>query len=375
MQSVSLRTVAGARLGKTQVKDCRSTIPHRAHRVLSTAARHEVTFRRMTPLSSPRLSQPNIRRPDIQWRAINTSGNNSGEANVIGVYAQDQIEFTPWLQAIVGVRYDDFNIDLHDRRSQTFRTSGSVTSPEFYDVTDKMWSPRVGLILKPAESTSIYAAFSRTFQPRAGDQLASVNLSNAAFKPEQFDNYEVGMKWDVLPQLSLSAAAYQLERDNVIVPDPANPTLSILAGAQRTKGIELSAVGNITENWSVMAAYAYQDAKFTQTISATVPSGNKLANVPEHTASLWSRYDIGDFGIGAGVIYQDARFAATDNLVELLSFTRVDAALFYRIDDNLRAQLNVENVFDEKYFTNANSNNNISPGAPTTIRAAITASY
>jgi catecholate siderophore receptor len=321
------------------------------------------------------VAQPNIRRGDILWRQIATSGNNLGVANVVGIYTQDQIEFASWLQAIVGLRYDHFNINLHDRRSAAFRTTGAVTSPEFFDVTDNLWSPRLGLILKPTAAASIYAAFSRTYQPRAGDQLASVNLANSVFAPERFDNYEVGVKWDVLPTLNLSAALYQLNRTNVIVPDPNNVGVSILAGAQRQRGFEITVAGNITPNWSVQGGYAYQDGEFTQRISATIPVGNHPANLPKHTASLWTRYTIGRLGLGAGVIHQGSRFAATDNLVRMPAYTRVDAALFYDINAHLRAQVNVENVFDEHYFINADSNNNISPGSPTAFRAAVSASF
>jgi catecholate siderophore receptor len=321
------------------------------------------------------VAQPNIRRGDILWRQIATSGNNLGTARVLGLYTQDQIEFAPWLQAIVGVRYDHFNVNFHDRRSAAFRTSGGITSPEFYDITNNLWSPRLGLILKPLPRASIYAAFSRTYQPRAGDQLASINLANSVFDPERFDNYEIGVKWDVLPTLNVAAAIYQLNRTNVIVPDPNNVGQSILAGAQRQRGLELAMVGNITPEWSVQGGYAWQDGEFTQRISATVPAGNRPANLPKHTASLWTRYNIGRFGIGAGVIHQSSRFAATDNLVRMPGYTRVDAALFYDINAHLRAQVNVENLFDAHYFINADSNNNISPGSPTAFRAAISASF
>lgn len=321
------------------------------------------------------VAQPNIRRGDIIWRQIATSGNNLGVARIAGLYTQDQIEFAPWLQIIAGLRYDHFSVDFHDRRSAAFRTTGGVTSPEFYDITNIFWSPRFGLILKPVPAASVYAAFSRTYQPRAGDQLASISLANSVFQPERFDNYEVGVKWDVLPTLNLSAALYQLDRTNVIVPDPDNAGQSILAGAQRQRGFELGLVGNITPRWSVQGGYAYQDGEFTQRISATVPPGNHPANLPRHTASLWTRYNIGRLGIGAGVIHQSSRFAATDNLVRLPAYTRVDAGLFYDISEHLRAQVNVENVFDAHYFINADSNNNISPGSPTAARASLSASF
>ena len=318
------------------------------------------------------VNQPNIRTTTI-WRAINTSGNNYSVAKVAAGYIQDQIEITPQIQVIVGIRYDHFNVRLTDRRSDAFRAG----APSQFDVTDNLWSPRAGLIYKPVENASIYVAYSRTYQPRAGDQLASLSLTTAAFDPEKFDSYEIGAKWDIRPDLNVSIAAYNLKRTNVIVPiDPNNAAAGTeLGGAQRTKGIELAAVGKLTENLSIMGAYAYQDGKFTRAISATVLAGAQLANLPKHTASLWARYDIGPFGAGLGVIHQSKRFAATDNLVALDGFTRADAALFYKINERFQVQLNVENLFDTKYFTNANSNTNLSPGAPTTVKAALTARF
>ena len=325
------------------------------------------------------VTAPNIRRPDVLWRPVASSGNNYSVAKVAAGYVQDQIEFAPWLQAIVGIRYDHFKVGLDDRRSAAFRTSGTppVTTPARFDVTDSLWSPRAGLIVKPVANASIYAAYSRTYQPRAGDQLAGLNFTTASLKPERFDNYEVGAKWDILPDFNVTAALYELTRTNVIVPiDPNNAALgNTLGGAQRSRGFELGAAGNITPNWSVMGAYTYIDAEFTRAISASVRVGNRLANVPKTTASLWTRYNIADLGVGVGVIHQGARFAATDNLVRLPSFSRVDAALFYRFSDTLRAQLNVENLFDEKYFLNANSNTNLSPGSPTAFKVALTAAF
>jgi catecholate siderophore receptor len=81
------------------------------------------------------------------------------------------------------------------------------------------------------------------------------------------------------------------------------------------------------------------------------------------------------WGLGLGVIYQDRMFAAIDDAVTLPGFTRVDLAAFFTIRRDLRAQVNLENVFDRKYFVTSNSNNNISPGSPRAVRASITAGF
>jgi catecholate siderophore receptor len=223
---------------------------------------------------------------------------------------------------------------------------------------------------------AFYASYSRSYLPRSGEQLSSLNPGNAAFEPERFDNYEIGAKWDVSSILSLTAALYQLDRTNVVVPDPANPGQSILVDGQRSQGLELSATGRINDEWTVIAAYAWQDAEITADQSATVRAGNRLANVAEHSASLWTRYDFtGALGAGIGVIYEGERFAATDNTQILPAYTRVDGAVFYAVTDRVELQLNVENLLDEDYFASAHSNNNIAPGAPRSFRIGLTTQF
>jgi len=221
------------------------------------------------------------------------------------------------------------------------------------------------------EALSLYTSYSMTYAPRAGAQLASLNLTNQALDPEEFENVEIGAKWDVTESLALTAAVFNLDRTNVVIPDPADPTLSILVKGQTTKGVELSASGRITDAWNIQGGYAYQDGKLSAELG-----GARLAQLPENVFSLWNKWDVGkQWGIGLGVIHQSKMFAAADNAVTLPSFTRVDAGVFYSAGEHWRLQLNVENLFDENYYANANSNNNITPGSPLAVRASVTASF
>lgn len=319
------------------------------------------------PLSNPRTTLP------VSFRQSATDADNHGTAKVAALYVQDQIELSSQFQAILGLRYDRFDVDFRNNR-----TGGTVES------SDDLLSPRVGLVYKPVEPLSLYASYGKSFQPRAGEQLASLSLTNYALDPEEYSNYEVGAKWDVLPNLAFTAALYQLDRKNVAVNanDPTDPARSILIDGQRTKGVELAVVGNITEAWSVMGAYAYQDGEILKDQSAAVRQGAALAALPENTFSLWNRYDFTPaWGVGLGVVYRDEIFAATENLatpasnVTLPDFTRVDAAVFFTLNERLRAQLNIENLLDEEYFATAHSNTNITPGSPRAARVSLVASF
>ena len=161
-----------------------------------------------------------------------------------------------------------------------------------------------------------------------------------------------------------------------MVADPADATRSLLVDGQSTEGFELGLTGRINPHWSLTGGYAYQDGEIKATQSASIRAGARLAQLPRHSASLWNRYDLNTtWGFGLGWIYRDEIFASTDNTVSLPGFARVDAAIFCRINDRLRAQLNVENVLDRDYFASAHNNNNITPGSPLALRLSVTTRF
>jgi catecholate siderophore receptor len=310
-------------------------------------------------VGNPRYNGP------VAFRQSATDANNNGVSHIKAGYVQDQIELSQHWQAIMGLRYDRFEVDfLNNRNGQT------ITS------TDDLLSPRGGLIYKPFENFSLYSNYSIAYVPRAGEQLASLSLTNAALKPEEFRNYEVGAKWDIHPDLSATLALYQLDRLNALATDPNNPAQSFLVDGQRTRGIELGLSGNITDAWKVIGGYAYQNGEITQSISSNALAGATLAQVPEHTFSLWNRYDITQqWGVGLGSVYRSKMFAATDNKVTLPGFLRFDAAVYYKINKNIQLQANVENLFDKDYYASAHSNNNITPGSPIAVNGGITLKF
>lgn len=309
----------------------------------------------LVPFDDPRYDGP------IEFRQSETDSDNHGVARIAAAYVQDQIEFSPKWQAILGLRYDRFDVDFRNNRTG-----------ESIEVADNLVSPRAGLVYKPIAPLSLYASYSMTHLPRAGEQLSSLSGDNSSFEPEEFRNKEVGLKWDVAPGLSLTAAAYRLDRTNVIAPDPVDPTRSILVDGQRVEGFELGLAGNITEDWSVMGAYAWQDGE----ILSGSDRGNRPAQLPEQTASLWNRYDFSQaWGVGLGIVHRGAIYAQNSNAVTLKSYTRYDAAVFYDVNDHLGLQLNIENLFDKEYFAAAHNDNNITPGSPRAAYLSVRMSF
>jgi catecholate siderophore receptor len=289
---------------------------------------------------------------------------NNVEASVAAFYLQDQVRLNDQWQIVAGVRFDrfDMNFDNHVALSTDFSRE------------DETVSPRVGLIYRPMEPLTFYASYSVSFLPQSGDQFSSLDVTTSALEPEEFENIELGLKWDVTPDLALTAAIYRLDRTNTRAIDP-DTLLTVLTGAQRSEGFELGVAGAITDHWEVIGGYAYQDVEITRTTTAA-PAGRRVPLTPEHTFSLWNMLRLTPrLSVGLGATHQSEMFASISNGVTLPEFTRVDAALIYAVTDTVEAQLNVENPLDEEYWGTAHSDQNIMPGSPTAARLTLRARF
>ncbi|HKN83623.1 MAG TPA: TonB-dependent receptor, partial [Pyrinomonadaceae bacterium] len=265
---------------------------------------------------------------------------------------------------VAGLRFDYFDLQFHNNRNnQDLRR------------IDRLVSPRAGVIVKPVRQLSLYGNYGVAYLPSSGDQFSSLTTITQQVKPEKFNNYELGAKWDIRRNLSLTTAVYRQDRTNTRATDPNDPTRILQTGSQRTNGYELGLNGNITTKWSVAGGYAYQDA-FISRATISAPKGAQVALVPHHTFSLWNSYKVlPRLGLGLGIIHRSDMFAAIDNAVVLPGYTRADAAVFYSITERWRLQANVQNIFDKQYYLNADGNNNISPGAPRSARVALIARF
>jgi catecholate siderophore receptor len=307
------------------------------------------------PLLNPSVDADIIYAPGL------TDANNRSRAEIAAFYIQDQLRPTHWLEIVAGIRFDHFRLNADD-----YRGGGGEFSRN-----DSLVSPRLGVILKPRTNLSIYASYSRSYLPQSGDQFSGLDLTSESLKPEQFDNYEIGAKWEPLPGLLATAALYQLDRSNTRASDPLNPGQTLLTGAQRSRGLELGLERSITARWQISGGYAWQKAEITETTSAA-PEGREVPLVPRHSLSLWSKYKVDDrLGFGLGVVARTKSYASLTNAVKLPGFARVDAAAFYKIAKGVQAQVNVENIFNADYFPAAHNDNNIAPGAPRSAKLTL----
>jgi catecholate siderophore receptor len=312
----------------------------------------------LVPLAEPSTDLP------VTYRQSASDANNRVRTHLGAAYVQDEAELSRLVHVIGGVRFDRFDLQFQNNRNgETLRR------------VDHLVSPRGGIVLKPFTTASMYASYTRSYLPSAGDQFSSLTVVTQQMKPEQFTNYEVGAKWDPRADLSLTTAVYRLDRTNTRSTDPNDPTRIVQTGSQRTNGFEFGINGRVTRAWKIAGGYAHQDA-FVTNATAAAQAGARVAQVPRHTFSLWNSYQfMSRVGAGLGIIRRTDMFAAIDDTVVLPGYTRADAAVFFSLSERTRLQMNIENLFDRTYFVNADSNTNISPGSPRAIRVALTAGF
>jgi catecholate siderophore receptor len=304
----------------------------------------------------PGFFSPGVTTPD---------SNSLYQLDTQSAYARDTMEITPWLQLIGAVRIDRFDESALDLNTKTLRNR-----------VDKLVSPANAVIIKPAESLSIYYSYQVSYLPSSGDQFSALSDGTVILKPQGFVQREVGVKWQALPQLLYTAAAYDLIRTNVPLPDPNNPGFFILSGSNRIRGFETELKGYINDRWQSWLGYAYTDARVTSDTSATIRAGNRIQLVPYNQVSWWNKYQITPvWAASLGVIYFSDSYASSDDTVYLPGFVRFDLGVFATINETWKAQINVENLFNKGYWATADGNNNISPGQSRTIRLKVTARF
>ena len=270
-------------------------------------------------------------------------------------YLQDEIAITNKLDLILGARFDSFDIEVDNN------VSGTRLSR-----TDDEVSPRVGIVYKPLEEVSLYATYSESFLPRSGDQFTDIDGGDDALDPNTFSNLEFGVKWDITDSLYLTAAAFRIDQRSPQASSTNPGSLTVVES--ETDGFEFQLQGYITDKWHISAGYTYLDGDQA--------NGNRLRELPRHSASIWNRYQATNkLNLGLGIVFQDESFADLGNTVVLPDFVRVDAAASYDVSDSLRLQLNIENLFDINYFPNSHTANNITVGKPISASLSISKSF
>lgn len=289
---------------------------------------------------------------------------NHTDVESTGIYLQDQVRLNDQWQLLAGVRFDQFEVDT------TNKLRGISEKQK-----DNSFSPRIGVVYTPWQDHSFYASWSKTYSPVGGGLIgitpgAAGNTNQT--DPEQTRQKEIGVKSEWFDQrLSTTLAIYELELYNRRTRDPIIPDLIQLSGLQRSRGIELTATGNVVGNWYVRGGIGLQDATIVKDNNGQ--QGNRINDVAKRNASLFVTWkpELGWYA-ETGLTLVGDRYADNQNTVILPGYGRWDALAGYRTHDwDVRAALS--NITDKTYYSSATSAAQIQVGDPRSL--VVTGTY
>lgn len=268
---------------------------------------------------------------------------NAATGESFAVYGFDTMQLSEQWEFNGGLRWDYFSID--------YRPSTGTD----LERVDRMLSWRSGIVYKPVEIGSVYAAYGTSFNP-SGEGLtlssAANNAANLMVDPEETESYEIGTKWDLFDERALfNFAIFRTDKSNARTEDPTDSTdIVVLTGEQRVEGFEVGVAGDLTDEWQLFAGYTYLVSEILETKNRA-EAGNELSNTPKNTFSLWTTYDLPlNWEIGGGVQFIDDRFSANNNARTAPSYWLTDLMLGYILNDNITIRMNVYNLTDEEYI-------------------------
>lgn len=287
--------------------------------------------------------------------------NTVTDVSQVGLYFQDQVKFFDRLSLVAGGREDFVLTDVTQRIGNT-RNDDSVRS----------FSPRVGVVYEVLpKQVSAYFSYSKSFQSNPG----FLNAGGQTIDPEEGEQYEFGAKADLFNgRLSSTLAFYQIKRTNVPTTDPSNPFFYVVTGEQRHRGIDFNTTLSLAKGWDLIASYGFIDARVTE--DNTLPVGVRPLDVPEHTFNVFTKYTLQEtalkgLGVGVGFRYLTKQEGDAANTFTLPSYGVLDAAVYYQ-RGRFRAQVNVNNVTDERYASGSFNQLFVQPGDPINVRGSVT---
>ncbi|MDK1682534.1 catecholate siderophore receptor Fiu [Acinetobacter terrestris] len=312
-----------------------------------------------TPVIPTPASLYNPDRNQVLPSLVYTGGYTNGETDTAAAYLFDTLKFGDRFQLNGGVRVDYYDTEYD---ALTLPSGSSSLVPANFAAHDTLLSWKLGGLFKPTPFSSVYASYAKSLTPpgSANFTLSETGANSSAAEPQETHHYEIGTKWDLLEgKLALNAAAYRTENENQFTIDPITQ-LSVQEGKKRVDGVELSAVGQITDVWNVSAGVAHMKVKQLNQQTATATTLAERWS-PEWTASLWSTYDVAGFKLGLGARYvDDQKRVITDstvaaNMPGIPGYVVFDAMAGYTLNKNASVNLNVYNLADKEYISTLNN--------------------
>ncbi|MGU3493679.1 TonB-dependent receptor [Xanthobacteraceae bacterium A53D] len=264
--------------------------------------------------------------PPITSSSFPTHLDLGSTIDTLAVFAEDAVNITDKWLVVGGLRYQTIKLDRSTFDRNTFTLSGT-------DTDYKSLSYRLGTVYEILPGTALYAQYNKATIPVS--TLLLSNATNAKFELSTGTSMEAGIRstfWD--NRAVATASVYQIEQDNILTRDPANPALTIQGGSQRSRGVEAELAIAVTDQLKLTANASYINAEFTElrTASANL-AGNRPPNVPEWTYFLMADYKVPNLPmtLSASVQYVGSFYTDNANTIEVDGRAVLDAWISYEI--------------------------------------------
>jgi catecholate siderophore receptor len=337
-------------------------------------SREKATTLGMGALDGSTWPAANLYRPNPDVGGLiygQTGANSSGKTNTVAAYVFDTMKLGEYWQINAGARMDHYTTQFNSsaicgsRRGPVCGTSpaGTVLPSVDARVSGNLPNFKLGVLYKPTVNGSIYANFAMSQQPPGGNTLTLSNQDNSAdnpnLDPQKARTAEVGTKWDLVgDRLLLTGALYRTEVTNELEQDPTDASYSQI-GKKRVQGIEISAVGKLTNNWAISAGYTTMDAKVITGSTVSNDGSSDLAYTPKSAFTAWSTYHLPfNLTIGGGARYAGELKRGNDGAAGTPEYTEAywvfDALASYPVNKHVDLQLNIYNLFNKNYVAAIN---------------------
>ena len=293
-------------------------------------------------------------------------------------YASDQIKLGKQWRVSLGVHTEKYDTKYTD--FAVLVPSGKWVNPGEAN-HPRSTVPSVGLVYEPLDHLSLYASYAESFKPTPPNSVA---VGAPQPDPETANQKEVGVKADFLNhQLEFLLSLYAIDRKDVVEPvpnvfDPATGIQVYRSLSNKSEGLEVSINFQPVRHWQTQIGYAYNDARVTQSAALSLINA-RLANAPQNSGNLWTRYNIPGgawrgFGISAGIVCTGEQNLVLDNrptqMLRIPAVTRGDLSFYYKWQ-RYEFALNVNNVTDRSYIAGGDAPTDVVPGAPRKITASV----
>lgn len=287
-----------------------------------------------------------------------------------GVYVQEQIDISI-VKLLIGLRQEWFTEILNKETTKEISRQTSA------------FIPRVGLVVEASENINLYSTWVKGFQPQGANIQSDPDRYGGPFDYMKSELYEVGLKTEWFnKRLSATLAIFKITQENSLEQSPkAGKADWRVPVDEESNGFELDVAGQILPNFSVVANYAYTDARIVKLKEeGTIKDLNvQRPSTPRHAANLWTKYifengSLKGLGAGIGVSYASERLGQVGRRATAASYpdyTLLNAVLYYKVKD-VQLQLNVNNVLNRTYWISGYDNLRNFPGAPRNINASVT---